>query len=66
MLVAQINMTVNEAKKVLDSNGFIIKSQKGSHVKFVKGNKTIIIACHGRKSERLHPRSVKEIMKNTK
>lgn len=59
-------MTVNEAKKVLGDNGFIIKSQKGSHVKFVKKDKTIIIACHGRKSERLHPRTVKEIMINIK
>jgi len=59
-------MTVQEAKKTLNDNGFIIKSQKGSHVKFVKKDKTIIIACHGRKSERLHPRAVKEIMNNVK
>lgn len=56
-------MTVLEAKKTLSNNGFIIKSQKGSHVKFVKGNKTIIITCHGTKSEKLHPKAVKDVKK---
>lgn len=54
-------MTVSEAKKTLNNNGFVIKSQKGSHVKFVKGSKTIVLACHGTKNERLHPKAVKDI-----
>lgn len=54
-------MTVFEAKKKLVNNGFVFKSQKGSHVKYTKEDKTIVIVCHGRKSERIHPRALKEI-----
>ncbi len=34
--------------KVLLKNGFVFVSQKGSHAKYVKGDKTVIVPMHSK------------------
>lgn len=41
-------MNSKEIIKLLKKNGFTLKSQKGSHKKFVKDDKTAIVADHGK------------------
>ena len=41
-------MDAKEVLKVLKKNGFILKSQKGSHKKLVKDDKMVIVADHGK------------------
>ncbi len=41
-------MNAKEIIKILRNNGFELKSQKGSHKKFVKGDKTVIVPDHGK------------------
>lgn len=41
-------LSSKEIISILEKNGFIFKSQKGSHVKYVKGKFTVIIP-HPRK-----------------
>ena len=46
------NMSYKSVKYVIDllmRNGFILKSQKGSHMKFIKGDKTVVVPNHGSK-----------------
>ena len=40
-------MNSKEIIKTLKHNGFKLKSQKGSHKKFVKDDKTVIVPDHG-------------------
>ena len=42
-------MDAKEIIKILKSHGFIKKSQKGSHEKYVKDTKTVIVPKHGKK-----------------
>ncbi len=42
-------MNAKEIIKILKENGFIKKSQKGSHEKYIKDNKTVIVPIHGKK-----------------
>ena len=42
-------MDSKEIIKILKQNGFIFRSQKGSHKKFVKDDRTVIIPEHGKK-----------------
>jgi len=42
-------MDAKEVIKILKSHGFIKKSQKGSHEKYFKDSKTVIIPVHGKK-----------------
>ncbi len=42
-------MDAKEVLKILKENGFIRKSQKGSHVKLTKDNKVVIVPDHGSK-----------------
>ena len=45
-------MSYKSVKYVIDllkKNGFVLKSQKGSHMKFVKGDKTVVVPNHGSK-----------------
>ncbi|MGD9581845.1 MAG: type II toxin-antitoxin system HicA family toxin [Vampirovibrionia bacterium] len=42
-------MDAKEVLKILKLNGFIKKSQKGSHIKLVKDNKVVIVPDHGSK-----------------
>ena len=45
-------MSYKSVRYVIDllmRNGFILKSQKGSHMKFVKGDKTVVVPNHGSK-----------------
>ena len=41
-------MNSKEIIKILKQNGFRLKSQKGSHKKFVKDDKTAVVADHGK------------------
>lgn len=41
--------TVKEVVTLLVENGFELKSQKGSHLKYCKGNRTVIVPEHGKK-----------------
>jgi len=41
-------MDAKEVLKILKKNGFELKSQKGSHKKFVKDDKTVIVPDHGK------------------
>lgn len=34
---------------MLQDNGFVLKSQKGSHIKFEKDGKTVVVPDHGKK-----------------
>lgn len=38
--------SVKDVVTMLHNKGFVLKSQKGSHMKFVKDNKTVIVSCH--------------------
>lgn len=49
LLKAMSYKTVKEVIALLKQNGFILKSQKGSHLKFVKGSVTVIVPDHGTK-----------------
>lgn len=45
-------MSFKSVKYVIDllvRHGFILKSQKGSHMKYVKGDKTVVVPNHGSK-----------------
>lgn len=42
-------MNAKELLKLAEQDGWIIKSQRGSHIKIIKGNKTSIIPFHGSK-----------------
>ena len=41
-------MNSKEIIRILKQNGFKLKSQKGSHKKFVKDDKTVIVPDHGK------------------
>lgn len=41
-------MNSKEIIKLLKKNGFELKSQRGSHKKFVKDDKTVIVPDHGK------------------
>lgn len=41
--------TVREVVSLLKKNGFILKGQRGSHLKFVKGSVSVIVPNHGKK-----------------
>lgn len=56
-------MKVGEVIKVLKKNGFSLKSQKGSHQKYIKGDKIIIVVYHSRDGEDADPQLVKELNK---
>lgn len=59
-------MKVIEAVKLLGKKGFIKQNQVGSHVKFRKGSKVITLCCHGKKSEELGRKTVKQLLEITK
>jgi len=40
-------MDAKEVLKILKENGFIKKSQKGSHIKLTKDDKVVIVPSHG-------------------
>ncbi|MBQ6155792.1 MAG: type II toxin-antitoxin system HicA family toxin [Bacteroidales bacterium] len=41
--------TVKYVTDLLKKNGFVFKSQKGSHMKYVKDGKVVIVPNHGSK-----------------
>lgn len=41
--------SVRDVVAMLQENGFILKSQKGSHMKFEKDGKTVVVPNHGSK-----------------
>ncbi|MBQ8530546.1 MAG: type II toxin-antitoxin system HicA family toxin [Parabacteroides sp.] len=41
--------SVKEVVTMLQENGFIFKSQKGSHMKFEKDGNTVVVPAHGKK-----------------
>ena len=41
-------MNSKEIIKLLKQHGFVLKSQKGSHKKFIKDDKRVIVADHGK------------------
>jgi mRNA interferase HicA len=41
--------SVKDVVTMLQDEGFVLKSQKGSHLKFVKDEKTVIVPCHKNK-----------------
>jgi predicted RNA binding protein YcfA (HicA-like mRNA interferase family) len=42
-------MNAKEVEKILKKNGFHLKSTAGSHKKYVKDNKIVIVPYHGTK-----------------
>ena len=42
-------MNAKEIIKILKENGFVKKSQKGSHEKYIKDDKTVIVPIHRKK-----------------
>lgn len=42
-------MDAKQVLKILKANGFDKKSQKGSHIKLIKGDKIVIVPEHGKK-----------------
>ena len=54
-------MTVGEAVKLLEENGFIFKNQVGSHMKYSRGTERITLVKHRSNKERLHPRAIKQV-----
>lgn len=41
-------MNSKEILKILFKNGFVIKSQNGSHQKLIKDERTVIVPIHGK------------------
>lgn len=41
--------TIKDVIKLLQENGYILKSQKGSHLKFENNGKIVIVPNHGSK-----------------
>lgn len=41
--------TIKDVVTLLVDNGFTFKSQKGSHMKFEKNGKTVVVPDHGSK-----------------
>lgn len=41
--------SVKDVVTMLQDNGFQLKSQKGSHIKFVKDKITVVVPDHGKK-----------------
>jgi predicted RNA binding protein YcfA (HicA-like mRNA interferase family) len=41
--------TVRDVIALLKGNGFLLKSRKGSHLKFIKGSVSVIVPNHGSK-----------------
>ncbi len=41
--------SVKDVVAMLQDNGFEFRSQKGSHMKFVKGKMTVVVPDHGKK-----------------
>ncbi len=41
--------SVKDVVAMLQENGFTLKSQKGSHMKFEKDGKTVVVPNHGSK-----------------
>ncbi|MFR9495281.1 MAG: type II toxin-antitoxin system HicA family toxin [Rikenellaceae bacterium] len=41
--------SIKDVITMLQANGFVLKSQKGSHMKFVKDDKMIILPNHNSK-----------------
>lgn len=41
--------TVKEVVDLLEQNGFVLKSQKGSHLKYEKDGRIVILPDHGKK-----------------
>jgi len=42
-------MNAKEILKILKQNGFVIKSQKSSHIKLIKDDKSAVVPNHGKK-----------------
>lgn len=56
-------VTAKEMAKLLESNGFTLLHQKGSHKKYVNGNVFAILVYHGNDKESLSTGVVKNIKK---
>lgn len=41
--------SVKEVITLLEENGFLLKSQKGSHMKFEKDGCIVVVPAHGKK-----------------
>lgn len=41
--------TVKDVIDLLQQNGFTLKGQRGSHMKFANGERTVIVPNHGKK-----------------
>lgn len=41
--------SVKDVVALLQANGFVLKGQKGSHLKFVKDGLVVIVPDHGKK-----------------
>lgn len=41
--------SVKDVVAMLQENGFVLKSQKGSHMKFEKDGRTVVVPNHGSK-----------------
>ena len=41
-------LTPTDVERVLKANGFVLKSSKGSHRKYVKGHRVVIVPFHAR------------------
>ena len=50
----------SDVRRELIRNGFTIDSQKGSHVKFVKGGKHLVVTDNGRGVNRMVWRRLKK------
>lgn len=56
-------MAAKEVLRILKENGFELKSQKGSHKKLTKDDKTVIVPDHGKKDIKIG--TIKSIEKHT-
>lgn len=56
-------VTAKEMIKLLESNGFTLLHQRGSHKKYINGNVSAILVYHGNDKETMSPGIVKTIKK---
>ncbi len=43
-------LSCQEVRKILESLGFVMRRQKGSHEQWVKAGRTFTLACHGKEA----------------
>ncbi|HRO66268.1 MAG TPA: type II toxin-antitoxin system HicA family toxin [Pseudobdellovibrionaceae bacterium] len=58
-------LSCQEVRKLLQSLGYEMKRQKGSHEQWVKAGRTLTLACHGHEAPHYILDALKRMMKES-